>query len=80
MNTIEVCFVGLSVITAEMIMAELTMAGYESFWQVDDEWRAYIPEDKLDVELLQALAEKYQQNEQFKYRIQYCTSGSMGYC
>ncbi|HAA15405.1 MAG TPA: hypothetical protein DCE41_28385, partial [Cytophagales bacterium] len=59
MKTIEILFPGLREQLAEVLIAELSLLGYESFWESDEGLRAYVPADLFDERALLPLSQQY---------------------
>jgi len=58
-KTIEILFPGLREQLAEVLIAELSLLGYESFWESDEGLRAYVPADLFDERALLPLSQQY---------------------
>jgi ribosomal protein L11 methyltransferase len=59
-NYIQVLFTNIQPEQAEMLIAQLSEAGFDGFEEREDELRAFIPEKDYDKLLLKELAYKYQ--------------------
>jgi len=77
MNYIEVYFEPVDENLTGLLVAELTLAGAESFWQDSDRLRAYFTPVSLDKNQIQNLADRYSAaGHHLHYGIQQITSKS----
>ncbi len=59
MKYLEIRFASISSEQIDLLVAELSVQGYESFWEMPEELRAYIPEEIFSEKVLNTIVAKY---------------------